>query len=201
LSRTARLLAALATVPPTASAQTSVHVAFGARAGTALVRDSIVQPIAVRQDPGPLVALTAARTLDSAWSAAATLDVGWNGLRREEPGTAGTEVGTIRTVGVKIALRRRLRPGLAAGLGIGVLGYGHPSSGMFRAGGPGLVPLASAQLRFEPPFAGLTRFAIEAHYDVHRFITPALRDVGFTTPRAAHRVALVLSARLGGGTP
>ena len=34
--------------------------------------------------------------------------------------------------------------------------------------------------------------------DVHRFITPALRAVGFTDSRIVHRLALALRAGIGG---
>jgi hypothetical protein len=37
-------------------------------------------------------------------------------------------------------------------------------------------------------------FAVEARYDIHGFTTPALRDEGFTSARAVHRVTLSIRA-------
>jgi hypothetical protein len=48
-----------------------------------------------------------------------------------------------------------------------------------------------------PTVARRYRLALDLRYDVHRFITPALRDVGFTESRVVHRLALALRAGIG----
>jgi hypothetical protein len=187
---------AAAAAPDSAAQEVTVHLAVGARAATTLVHDSIVVPIVVRARPGPAVALGADLALDSTWTARLTLDAAWNALAGHAAGAPTSELGTIRTVAATLTLHRRLRRGLHGGLTVGVLGYGG-GRGPLARGGPGLTAAGGALLRYEPKRAG-RRFALEARYDVHRFITPALRDVGFTASRPVHRLALLLSARVAG---
>lgn len=179
------------------SAQASLHVGVGARYSTPLVRDSIVSPIAVRPAVGPLVVVTGALPLERGWTAEAVVHAGWAALHRDEPGAPATALGTVRTIGAELSLRRRLTAwGLAGRIGIGALKYFAQRTGLFRDGSPPPSPLWSAGLRYDPR-AG-HGFAVEARYDVHGLITPALRGVGFTSPRAVHRAALLVNLRVAG---
>ena len=185
---------------PSASSQASIHVALGARYSTPLVQDSIVSPIAVRPALGPLVLVTGALPLERGWTAEAVVHAGWAALHRDEAGAPATALGTVRTIGAEVSLRRRLTAwGLAGRMGIGALKYFAERTGIFRDGAPPPSPLWSAGLRYDPPTAH--GFAVEARYDLHGLITPALRGVGFTSPRVVHRAALLVSLRVAGVAP
>lgn len=194
-------LGAALTVASSARAQAAVQLALGARAGSVLVRDSIVSRIDVGQRLGPVAALTVSWPLDASWAGALTVDVAWGELRSDEVGGPRVDLGIVRTVAATAGLQRRFPKGLHAGIGIGLLDYAAAHRGIFRSGGPGITALGTALLRYEP-FAGMfQRWGVELRYDFHRFLTPVLRDVGFTAPRSVHRVALLVSARVAGTAP
>ena len=191
----------LTTCPPTRlPAQVALHAGIGLRYASTLVRDSIVSPFDVRLGLAPVFALTAATPLERGWTAEVLLDYGWSDLARHEGGDA-VGLGAVRTLATSIALRHRLPAGMSGRIGVGGLKY-LPSAerGVFRQGSGPLVALGSLGLRYEAPLSGARGggFAVEARYDVHGFITPALRSAGFTSPRLVHRVALVLSGRAAG---
>ena len=200
---TAAVIAAVlvAAHPIRLSAQ-SLHVALGAGYSTPLVRDSIVSPIEVRPALGPLIVVTAALPLERGWTAEATVHGGWAALHREEQGAPATALGTVRTVGAEVSLRRRLAGGgLAGRMGIGALKYFAQRTGIFRDGTPPPTPLWSAGLRYDPRTGWLHGLAVEARYDMHGLLTPALRGVGFTSSRVVHRAALLVSLRVAGTSP
>lgn len=194
---TAGLGAILLCVNPTVrlSGQT-LDFGIGVRHTSALVHDSIVSPFDVRVGLAPVLALTVRTQLERGWSAEVLLDYAWSGLERHESGDV-VGLGSVRTVAASVALRRPLPARLSGRVGVGGLVY-LPSAetGIFRQGTSPLTALGSLALRYEAP-PGRTRggLAAEARYDVHRFITPALRTVGFSSGRLVHRVALVVSAR------
>ncbi|HXF94690.1 MAG TPA: hypothetical protein VNI61_01180 [Gemmatimonadales bacterium] len=193
--RTVLALAAL-TAPPALTAQVSFHLALGARHTTALVRDSIVAPFDLRPDVGPVAALTAAVPLEHGWAADLTLDFSWSDLARHEE-RRSVEVGALRTVTGAVALRRGLAPGFTARVGVGGLKYWpEEDRGVFRDGAGPVIALGTLGIRYDLPLPRGRGLALEARYDLHRFITPALRSVGFTAPRAVHRLALLGSVRV-----
>ncbi len=188
--------------PHCLTAQVAIHVSAGARYSSTLVRDSIVAPFTVRPAIAPAIAATATLPLDPPWSALAVLDVSRSEVRRLEADGTTADVTAATTLALSLALERRLRPDLAARVGIGLLKY-LPSEdvGLFRDGGGALFPLGQVGVVYAPPFGAARGLALEARYDLHRFITPALRNEGFTAARTVHRVALALVARLRSGPP
>ena len=183
----------------TSSAAThwAIHLSVGARFGSALVRDSIVNPIAVPQDVGATLAIGVTTPAPTGWSGEAVLDGTWAGLRREEPG-ANVDLGALTTVTFTVAARRVLPAGASARAGLGAIFYApEQRTGIFALGTGGATPLGLAGLTYEPPWASRWRAALDLRYDVHRFLTPALRDAGFDEGRLVHRVALAVRAGLG----
>jgi hypothetical protein len=173
-----------------------VSLSAGARYTTALVRDEIVNPIAVRATIGPAVALTLRTPAPRGWGGEAIVDLGLAELRREEAG-ARVGLGALTTVALAVAVRREWAPGVAARVGAGGLVYRpERDAGVFGRGVGGVFPLGLAAVSWRLPWLRHYALAVEARYDVHRFITPALRAAGFTDGRAVHRVALGLSAGL-----
>jgi hypothetical protein len=68
-------------------------------------------------------------------------------------------------------------------------------SGVFRDGAA-IAPLGSLAIEVSPRFAVRRRLGLALRYDAHRFITPALRRVGFIDSRLVHRVALTVRGRI-----
>lgn len=70
--------------------------------------------------------------------------------------------------------------------------YVGAEGGVFREGRGGIFPLGAAALRYAPPPLAHRRLALEVRYDLHRFITPALRTQGFLSARPVHRIAVAV---------
>ena len=193
---TAATLLALAGVR--LAAQWGGYAALGARAGTSLVHDVIVQPIDLRQTVALTVAAGVTTPTEGAWSGEAALDVTAGGLRRDEA-AATLDLGGLTTVSFTVAVRRALGPGFAARAGAGALFYmPEHDAGVFRDGTAGATPVGLVGVTWAPAVGKRRRLALDLRYDVHRFITPALRDVGFTESRVVHRLALAVRAGIGG---
>jgi hypothetical protein len=177
------------------AAQVSVRLAIGGRYSTTLVHDSIVVPIDLRPAIAPAVQLSVRDKLRGPWTADATLDLSAAKLKRHESGTA-TETGSATAITFTLALRRELHAGVAARLGFGGLIYSSDESGVFSRGNGGVFPLVAIATSYAPPFGARHSLELGLHYDLHRFITPALRSVGFGTARPVHRFALTVSGRV-----
>jgi hypothetical protein len=195
------LIVVLTAGPPARlPAQVALHAGVGLRYTSTLVHDSIVSPFDVRAGIAPVLVLTATAPLERGWSAELLLDYAWSDVARHEGGVI-VGLGRVRTLATSVALRHGLPAGLSGRIGVGGLTYLPPAErGIFRQGSGPLTALGSLGLRYEPRL-GTARgagFAVEARYDVHGFITPALRSEGFASPRLVHRVALVLSGRAAG---
>jgi hypothetical protein len=175
--------------------QISVRVAVGARYSTALVQDSVVVPIELRPTIGPSFQLSVRDSFPRRWTGDATLDVSTAGLNRRESGSS-VDVGTMTNIALTFGLRRTLGAGLAARLGVGGLVYSASEPGIFDQGKGGLFPLVSLSGSYAPSFAANRAVEISLQYDLHRFITPALRSVGFNRARPVHRIAIGVSARV-----
>ena len=192
----AALLVLLVGPPARLPAQTSVHLAAGVRYASTLVHDSIGGPVDLRPALAPTVLVTVRDELRGPWSVDATLDVSPGRLRRHE--TAGAfSAGSFTALAFSVGLRRRLGRGVSARVAAGALKYAAAATGVFREGSGGLFPLGGLAVTYAPTFGARRRLEIEARYDLHRFITPALKTEGFTDGRPVHRVALLL--RLGWG--
>lgn len=188
------LLIVVAAVWPSGrlAGQISVHVGAGARYSTALVEDLIVVPIELRPAIAPTLLLAVQDDLQGPWTVDGTLDVSPSGLRRHESGTT-FEAGSVTTLAGTIGVRRRFSSGIMARFAIGGLVYVGSSDGPFRDGGGGLMPLGALSGAYE-----VRGFTLEARYDAHRFITPALRTMRFNNPRLVHRLAVTVSRRMFG---
>jgi len=176
-------------------AQISVRFGLGGRYSTALVQDSIVVPIDLRPSIAPALQLSVRDELRGPWTADATIDLSAAKLKREESG-ATSDAGSFTAIALTLGLRRELHAGVAGRLGFGGLIYSADKSGVFQRGGGGVVPLVSLGGSYAPSFAARHRLELGLQYDVHRFITPALRATGFPRPRPVHRLAVTVSGRL-----
>ena len=175
-------------------AQVSFYVAAGLRYSSTLVHDSVVTPFDLRPALAPALLLSVRDELRPGWSADATLDVSPSGLRRHEGGGSFDGGGPFTALAFTVGLRRHFGPGASARVGVGGLRYLTSQTGVFREGSGGIFPLGTvaATYALPPPFARKHQLEVEARYDVHQFITSALRTEGFSASRPVHRVAVLV---------
>ena len=192
-------LAFLSAYPPIRlSAQWRFHGGLGARIGTPLVEDNIVNPITLKTSVGISGFFGLSTPTNERWAGEATLDFNGTGLNREELGET-QDVGGLVTLSFAVLVRRDLNPRFSARAGLGAIAYiPYEDSGVFNQGSGGVKPLALAAVRWAAWRQGPTLNGLELRYDVHRFTTPALRDAGFETERFVHRVMIAVTTQLGG---
>ncbi len=175
--------------------QLSLHASLGARYSTTLVKDSVVVPIELQPTLAPVVQLSVRDAFPGPWTGDATLDISHAGLDRRESGSS-VSAGSATNVALTLGLRRSLGHGVAARLGFGGLIYSASAPGVFNNGNGGLMPLVSLTGAYAPPTAASHGLEVSVQYDLHRFMTPALRSIGFNRPRPVHRIAIAVSARV-----
>jgi hypothetical protein len=170
------------------SAQASLHVSVAARYTSTLVHDSIVTPLDVRPDIAPALTAAVDLPLTDPWKLELLADLSTSTLRRHDAGGAAVPITRVWMFGMSVGLRRRLRPWLEGRVAVGGLKYLPAASiGLFSAGS-GLMPYGSVALDAAPAVLARHRLALEAGADLHRFLTPALRNTGFTDARAVYRI-------------
>ena len=180
----------LLTACPTFSlmAQVAVHATLSARYTSTLVHDSIVDPFDVRPDIAPSLTAGADLPLSGPWRLELLADVSTSPLRRHLSDGTSPTITRLWMLGLAVGLRRQLEPWLHGRLAIGALKYLPANSiGLFRNGST-LTPYGSVAFVLTPPLATRHRLALELGGDLHRFLTPTLRNNGFVDPRAVYRV-------------
>lgn len=171
------------------TAQTSFHATLGARYTSPLVHDSIVTPLDVRADLAPALTGAVDLPLSGPWRLELLADVSTSPVRRHDAGGFTAPITRAWTVGVAVGLRRRLTSWLEGRGAIGGLKYFPSASvGVFNSGSGGVIPFGSLAFDAAPDVLHRRRLAVEIGGDLHRFLTPALRNVGFTESRVVYRV-------------
>ncbi len=175
------------------SAQVTLSASLGARYTSPLARDSIVAPFDVRAALAPAAAVTAGLPLQAPWAAELTVDVSTSGVARHDADGTVAPITHLTTLALGVVLARTMPRGFTVRAGVGALKY-LPSEqiGIFRDGSGGVAPFGQVAVAWTPPppVPLARRLAVEARYDLHRFLTPALRNEGFTSSRVIHRVAV-----------
>jgi hypothetical protein len=191
----------IARPPERLAAQVSLSASLGARVTTTLAHDSIVAPFDVRLGIAPALTVVAGLPLEAPWTADGVLDVSYGLVSRHDQGGGVAAITHVTILTIGVALRRDLRHGVSAAAGAGLLAY-LPAEriGIFRDGGGPVVPMGTAALGYSPPIAARRGLTLEARYDLHGFLTPALRTEGFVHSTVVHRVALVVLYRLRGAS-
>jgi hypothetical protein len=183
------------------TAQVSVHLSAGARYTTTMVSDSIITNFKVRPAIAPALALTIGTPIDTTgkWTVEAILDWSHGDLVRHDQDGSTQSLGGLGTLGVSVGMRRHVLPWLSARASLGGLKYLPASkTGIFSLGDSGsLFPLAGLAVEALPPFGTRWGLAVETRFDIHRFITPAMRAEGFQDSRPVMRLTLGLRAGLG----
>lgn len=171
------------------AAQTSLHATVAARYTSTLVHDSIVTPLDVRPDIAPALTAAVDLPLTAPWKLEILADLTTSTLRRHDAGGGTAPITRLWTLGVSVGLRRQLNPWLEGRAAVGGLKYLPAASiGLFSAGS-GLMPYGSIALDAAPAVLAQRRLALEVAGDVHRFLTPALRNAGFTDARLVYRLS------------
>ena len=182
-------------------AQLSLHASIAARYTSTLVHDSIVTPLNVRPDLAPAFTGAVDLPLTDPWRLELLADLCTSTLRRHDADGTTTPITRVWTLGVAVGLRRRLKPWLTGRAAVGGLKYFPTESiGLFDAGTGGVIPYGSIAFDAAPEVLAQRRLALELSADVHRFITPALRNDGFTDAKTVYRVSagVRLDLRRGG---
>jgi len=188
------LLTACPTIP--LFAQVTVYATVGARYTSTLVHDSIVTPIDVRADLAPALSGGVNLPLSGPWQLDLLVDVTTSPVRGHRSDGTTTSITRVWTVGVGVGLRRRLEPWLAGRAAVGGLKYLPATAiGLFRDGA-GITPYGSLAFDIAPEVASRHGLALELAGDLHRFLTPALRNDGFVDSRVVYRLTLGLRADL-----
>jgi hypothetical protein len=190
----------LARPPESLAGQVSLSASLGARYTTTLTHDSIVSPFDVRLGIAPALTVVVGLPLETPWTADGVLDLSYGLVSRHDQGGSAAAITHVTILTLGVALRRDLRHGFSASAGAGLLAY-LPAEriGIFRDGGGPVVPMGTAAVGYSPPFAAQHGLTLEARYDLHGFLTPALRAEGFVNSTVVHRVALAVRYRLRGG--
>lgn len=172
-------------------AQTSLHASVGARYTSTLVHDSIVTPLDVRPDVAPTLTGAVDLPLSDPWKLELLADLSTSTLRRHDAGGGAAPITRLWMLGVSVGLRRQLKPWLEGRAAVGGLKYLPAASiGLFSAGSGGVMPYGSVALDAAPAVLAQRRLALEVAADVHRFLTPALRNTGFTDARVVYRLSV-----------
>ena len=188
-SLTAGFLLVLAS-PQLLAAQLSLHASLSARYNSTLVHDSIVTPLDVRPAIGPALGASADLPLSGPWQLELVADLGTSPLERHDSDGSTTEITRLWTLGLAVGLRRHLHPWLDGRFAIGALSYlpAH-SVGLFSDGSGGVMPYGSLVFDAAPAPLARHRLALEVAGDLHKFLTPALRNAGFTDSRVVFRIS------------
>jgi len=181
------LLALCPTIP--LQGQVVIHTAVAARYTSTLVHDSIVAALDVRADIAPSLTAGAELPLTGPWRLDLLVDVSTSPVRRHLADGSSAPITRLWMIEVGIGLRRQLEPWLTGRLAVGALKYLPAASiGLFRDG-VSITPYGALAFDIAPPHGAPRGLALELAGDVHRFLTPALRNDGFVDPRLVYRLS------------
>jgi hypothetical protein len=173
------------------AAQTDYYARLGATFSTALVSDRIINEIEVKQNLAPTLVLGASLPIAPLYRAGLEAAFTTSGYKSEEA-SVESDLGTLRTGSLTLALEGPVTPNVRWRGGVGLLGY-FPSEdrGIFLSGGTTRF-LAGAGLDYRRPI--MTRWDLMAslRYDFHRFTTGELRARGFSQSQGVQRVSVTL---------
>ena len=187
------LLGALSALTTPAAAQLRIGLRAGMTGSSALVTDSIVQPISARTAPAPNLGFTLENDLDSLWRVALGFSTSWAHLSRHS-GDSSEVVVPLTVWTPTLSLSRVMPRSIIARAFIGAAVYDpeHTNGNMFSGGAP-ILPLVGFGLGTERTLDNGLRVTLALDYDLHRFTTTRLRDDGFSGAQSVHRLTLSLT--------
>ena len=181
------------TTPAVGQTPWAVGFRVGAIGSSNLVRDSIVEPFAVRPQVAPLLGLRAIFPVGDRYLLGGQVTVNRSDLRAVTDTSAAT-VTALTVWAPSLVLRTAILAWLAAEARFGALLYdpATPEGTLFSDGSP-VAAMLGLGLALERPLTTSFRAALFLDYDAHRFTTTALSERGFTGATIVHRVAVGLS--------
>jgi len=190
-------------LPGPVVAQAFVGVRLGAIGSSRLVRDSIVDPIAVRPALAPPLGLRAGTALRGRYGVAADLSVSRSDLQNQgDTSTSTITALTVWSPSVALTMNATGWLGLEARLGAIIYDPEETAGTLFSDGSPVTAALGLgviAQRALGRQWGG----SVALQYDAHRFTTNALQTRGFTGETVVHRLAMsvMLFRRFGDAAP
>lgn len=177
-------------------AQTDYYARVGAVGASRLLRDAIVSEIVVRQSVAPMIALGGSLPIAPGYRAGLEATFSSGGYHAEER-AVDTDLGTLRTGSILLALEGPLATSLRWRAGVGVLRYWPAEdTGVFLQGGTTRL-LAGAGADYRRPVLPSWDLMASLRYDYHRFTTGELERRGFSLTQAVSRVSLSLGLARG----
>jgi hypothetical protein len=185
------LLALLLTArAPGLVGQTEYYARLGAVGASNLLRDVIISEITVRQSIAPMLALGGSLPIGPKAYRAGVEATFASGKYHSSESGARTDLGTLRTGTLLLAVLGPITPQIRWRAGLGAIHY-WPSDeeGIFLSGGTTRF-LAGAGLDYKGPVLPRWDLMVSVGYDFHRFTTEELRARGFAQNQGVSRVAL-----------
>lgn len=181
--------------PGSAAAQVRAGVRAGLVAASALVRDSIVEPISLRANPALMLAVDVETQLTPRYRLGVGLGVARSDLTSRTP--AGDALVTSLTVWhPTLMLRHGATDWLTVEAALGVLLYdpAQRDGTIFRDGSP-VDPVVGIGVEAIRPMGRRMQLGVGAGYDLHRFTTSTLQIRGFSGETTVHRVRVHVTVR------
>ncbi len=184
--------------PGAAAAQVFVELGVGAAWSSTLVEDPLVAGFTAQPALAPTVGLSVGMLLSPKYEVA--LDLSWarSNLQLEEDQASRNIIPLTVWTGT-VSLRWRLKPWVLAQAKIGAVKYRAAEEGrqatLFRDDQP-LEATVGLGARVEYPVGRRWAVGFDVGWDVHRFMTEALREDGFSTG-TVHRVSVAATLRWG----
>jgi hypothetical protein len=186
---------ALALAPTWAGAQVAISARAGLQLTSALVHDSVVEPITVQVRPAPVFALSIEGPLSRPFIVVAGVAVSRSNVVAHAP--SGDVLLTGLTVWhPTLAMRRPILPWLGAEARVGAVIYA-PSkraANLFQDGAPVDATLG-AGVQVERDLGAALAVGLSLQYDATRFTTKTLQAHGFVGATVVHRVSLSATIR------
>lgn len=191
------LLAAACCATAPLTAQVRIHVGAGAIASSNLVRDSILEPIAVRPALAPALTVGLDGVLDSVYRVGVSVTWAQGQLESHTP-NATSPIVTLAVWEPAITLTRFLGP-IEAGVRAGLQVYhAERPVGIFRDGGT-VVPALGVSATWRGIAVAGARVGLEGVWTLSRFSTTTLDLSGFTGEQTVQRVGVRLRVTGGPG--
>jgi len=191
----AALAVALVVAPAAAPAQVAIGARVGVQLTSALVRDSVVEPITVQVKPAPVFGLALDAPLGGPYMVVAGV-----ALSRSDV-VAHSASGDVTLTGLTVwhptlAVRRSVRPWIGVEARVGAIVYApsRRTANLFQDGAPVDATLG-AGVQVERRLGSGFAAGLSLQYDATRFTTKTLQAQGFVGATVVHRVALSATIR------
>lgn len=178
-------------------AQVDFNARLGVTWATPLLRDQVINEIAVRQKLAGTLVLGAALPIAPLYRAGLELALARSGYQSKEASATTVDLGTLRTGSVTLGLDGPVSPRLRWRAGVGLLRYWPAEKrGIFLRGGTTRF-LAGAGIDYRHPILAQWDVMASLRYDFHRFTNGELEARGFSQAQGVQRIAATIGLARG----